>query len=334
MAFSGPVVVRIPIYNRSVFPWARRGHALWDLLYNDWPVFVVWKAASEALHPPRFQIKLGPNLLAMLLTVRTLQRMMDYVKRENAALVYSEQIMDDQCRFTALTRFRRSLGPLHSAVHYSKTIMKDPAYLLDDDLSIKATSETESAQPAEVESTEGQKHQNLSMILLHELDEMQIDLRYAKDDLNEEIQVAIGAVQVNDAQVMRRQTNVTVVLTILAAIYLPMTLVTGIFGMNVVEVSQIPHAPRAWWVVVTWAAVVVLTAIVGFVIWRGWNSWTAWRAAYQKSLDVESGYESDETSGSSEGQTRLGLGLNRTITRRRGRNLRQKAKTIRRRKEE
>jgi Mg2+ and Co2+ transporter CorA len=70
--------------------------------------------------------------------------------------------------------------------------------------------------------------------------------------LNDDIQIVIGSVQIQDAKAMKRQADLTMQLTettmrqtevsirqtrwtvalaILAALYLPMTLVTGIFGM-------------------------------------------------------------------------------------------------------
>jgi hypothetical protein len=69
--------------------------------------------------------------------------------------------------------------------------------------------------------------------------------------VNEEIQVVIGSVQVEDAKIMKRQTEVTVVLAVLAAIYLPLTLVTGIFGMNINEINQ--GVPDRFWVVKVWS---------------------------------------------------------------------------------
>ena len=87
-----------------------------------------------------------------------------------------------------------------------------------------------------------------------------------KEGLNEEIQVAIGTVQVREAQLTREQTRITarqttwtVALTVLAAVYLPMTLVTGIFGMNITEISSEATAPNAWWAVGVWVVVVALT---------------------------------------------------------------------------
>ena len=82
--------------------------------------------------------------------------------------------------------------------------------------------------------------------------------------VNEEIQMVIGSVQVEDARVMRRQTEWTVVLAVLAAIYLPMTLVTGIFGMNITEIGDDITAPDRWSVVKAWG--IVFGATMGSVL--------------------------------------------------------------------
>lgn len=82
--------------------------------------------------------------------------------------------------------------------------------------------------------------------------------------VNEEIQMVIGSVQVEDARVMRRQTEWTVVLAVLAAIYLPMTLVTGLFGMNITEIDAGPTAPDSWSVIRVWG--VVFEATMGSVL--------------------------------------------------------------------
>jgi len=82
--------------------------------------------------------------------------------------------------------------------------------------------------------------------------------------LNEEIQMAIGSVQVEDARVMRRQTEWTVVLAVLAAIYLPMTLVTGILEMNITEISAEATAPNRWSVVHAWG--IVFGATMGSIL--------------------------------------------------------------------
>lgn len=81
--------------------------------------------------------------------------------------------------------------------------------------------------------------------------------------VNEEIQMVIGSVQVEDARVMRRQTEWTVVLAVLAAVYLPMTLVTGIFGMNITEIGAEATTPDRWSVVKAWG--IVFGATMGSV---------------------------------------------------------------------
>lgn len=73
--------------------------------------------------------------------------------------------------------------------------------------------------------------------------------------INQEIQVVIGSVQVEDAKTMKRQTEWMVALALLAAIYLPMTLVTGIFGMNISEINADETLPSRWAALKTWGVV-------------------------------------------------------------------------------
>jgi hypothetical protein len=87
--------------------------------------------------------------------------------------------------------------------------------------------------------------------LLEEIIDLQKRLDDVKEDINDEIQIAIGAVQVQDAQSMKkqtqetiRQTQLTVALAVLAAIYLPMTLVTGIFGAFTAVGGSVAYV---WW---------------------------------------------------------------------------------------
>lgn len=82
--------------------------------------------------------------------------------------------------------------------------------------------------------------------------------------VNEEIQVVIGSVQIEDAKTMKRQAEWTVVLAVLAAVYLPMTLVSGLFGMNIVEITTTEGAPGKWSVVKAWG--VAFGATVGTII--------------------------------------------------------------------
>jgi Mg2+ and Co2+ transporter CorA len=95
--------------------------------------------------------------------------------------------------------------------------------------------------------------------------------------INEEIQVVIGSVQVEDAKTMKsqtekmkRQTEWTVVLAVLAAIYLPMTVVTGIFGMNIREMEAQTTMPDRWSVFKAWSVAfgATLGSIIAYATWR------------------------------------------------------------------
>lgn len=85
--------------------------------------------------------------------------------------------------------------------------------------------------------------------------------------INQEIQVVIGSVQVEDAKTMKRQTEWMVALALLAAIYLPMTLVTGIFGMNISEINADETLPSRWAALKVWG--VVFGATVGCLLTYG-----------------------------------------------------------------
>lgn len=66
----------------------------------------------------------------------------------------------------------------------------------------------------------------------------------------------------------RRATDVTKVLTIYAAIMLPLSLVTGFFGMNFSNLPGI--SSESGWIVVTVAMIVIATVSLGIFISAGW----------------------------------------------------------------
>jgi Mg2+ and Co2+ transporter CorA len=129
---------------------------------------------------------------------------------------------------------------------------------------------TVAANPRQARSTDAQDIPTL-------LKELDARISTMIRTVNEEIQMVIGSVQVEAARVMRRQTEWTVVLAILAAIYLPLTLVTGIFGMNITEISSEATAPDRWSVVRAWGIIfgvtmgsILVYAVVRYVLqyWR------------------------------------------------------------------
>jgi Mg2+ and Co2+ transporter CorA len=67
---------------------------------------------------------------------------------------------------------------------------------------------------------------------------------------------------------MKEQAQRATLLTILAVIYLPLTLVTGIFGMNV---KQIDSAQTGLWVCIVTLAVVACITAAGYFGYRHWR---------------------------------------------------------------
>ena len=88
-------------------------------------------------------------------------------------------------------------------------------------------------------------------------DEIQKDAVELHRFLMDTFQLLTSTINIRDAKLSIEQSKRTTTLTQLAAVYLPLTLVTGIFGMNVREITR--DDPSWWTCVVTLACVVVLT---------------------------------------------------------------------------
>jgi hypothetical protein len=73
--------------------------------------------------------------------------------------------------------------------------------------------------------------------------------------LRETFQTLTTAIAIEDSEFNKKQAQRSTMLTLLAAIYLPLTLATGIFGMNIQEING--GAPRWWFVVVVTAILFV-----------------------------------------------------------------------------
>jgi Mg2+ and Co2+ transporter CorA len=111
--------------------------------------------------------------------------------------------------------------------------------------------------------------------------------------VNEEIQVVIGSVQVEDAKIMKQQTEVTVVLAVLAAIYLPLTLVTGIFGMNISDTSD-GNKPDRVWVVKIWSWIFSVTiALIAIYAGARWL-FKRYRDRRRRSKDADMDFEAQK----------------------------------------
>jgi hypothetical protein len=124
---------------------------------------------------------------------------------------------------------------------------------------------------------------NLSEILAQTSD----DLKKLDKELNDEIHLIIGAVTVQDSDANKTQTERATLLTILAAVYLPLTLVTGIFGMNIKDISD--GSP-------TWrhcGEVLAVTAACTIVFVLAYRQWRVWRRAQQEKERSEFAFDKE-----------------------------------------
>ncbi|KAI6828395.1 hypothetical protein KC340_g17766 [Hortaea werneckii] len=101
--------------------------------------------------------------------------------------------------------------------------------------------------------------------------------------IDETIQLVMGTITIKEAQNSRINSERATVLTFLACIYLPLTLVTGIFGMNIKEING--GAPSWWSCVIALAVIAFGTLGLGFWLYptaavhtlKRWASWAASR---------------------------------------------------------
>lgn len=290
-----------------------------------WPFFT-WKVrASEGDVKNKKKLINGFLLIAWIVAT-SLKPQFETAEERMRSLAYLS-IKNDQERFTQLVDFRRDVGNRYDELKRSqylvkafleysteKDILRRGGFVLDGGLDL-------------------QRREDLKKPLRSLLAELEKKLDAIKEDLNEELQVTIGTVQVRDAQLMREQTAVTarqtkwtVALTVLAAVYLPMTLVTGIFGMNITEISSEATAPNARWVVVAWMVVASLT-VAGILSYVAIDK----RRARKKKSDLEANDE--EENSSVKGKAEAGKRIVET-SKNWSRGLKQKAKMVSTRKQE
>jgi hypothetical protein len=113
------------------------------------------------------------------------------------------------------------------------------------------------------------------------------DLEKLDKELNDEIHLIIGAVTVQDSDANKEQTERATLLTLLAAVYLPLTLVTGIFGMNIKDINDGNPSWRACGEVLAVVAVCTVVFVVAY------QSWRRWRKQQRKKERMQFGFDKD-----------------------------------------
>ena len=80
-------------------------------------------------------------------------------------------------------------------------------------------------------------------------------------------EVVEGLEATNESVISHKQNDVLRMLTIISVTMLPLTVITGVFGMNVLFPGE--GSPEAFWVILT-GLVVTLAAMLAFFRWRRW----------------------------------------------------------------
>lgn len=105
---------------------------------------------------------------------------------------------------------------------------------------------------------------------MNELKNLLDQISAFKQEIGDTFQLLIGAIAIRDSEIQKKlaqesklQARRSTALTALAAIYLPLSLTTGIFGMNILEIDQ--RKPRYWTALAV--AVSLLVATLPFLVW-------------------------------------------------------------------
>jgi hypothetical protein len=230
------------------------------LFRRQFPLFA-WKMPDDR-STEDMQVDLDEVLLGTLLMTTALQDQLTTTEDKLRSIAYRQEVGEDDEVFDSLTTFRRGLGHPYRPIKDLLAVIKP-----DNGVFASVVPKTDPlshgnerlSNGGSVKALRTSRTTNLRELLLGKTFDLQKQLDAIKEDVNDKIQVAIGAVQVHDAQITKKQTTWTVTLTVLAAIYLPLSLVTGIFGVNITETSSESTAPSARWVVAAWAVVFTLT---------------------------------------------------------------------------
>ncbi len=87
------------------------------------------------------------------------------------------------------------------------------------------------------------------------------------DQLDNYKEVVEGLESTNESVISHRQNDVLRLLTLISVTVLPLTLITGVFGMNVIFPGE--GSETAFWVIVA-ALVATLVGMVGFFRFKRW----------------------------------------------------------------
>ncbi|WPA97333.1 uncharacterized protein RHO25_001942 [Cercospora beticola] len=133
-----------------------------------------------------------------------------------------------------------------------------------------------SGAESRVSSSYQSPRQLVSRTLEEEHNWLERQAAHVMSSLNENLQLIIAAISLKqsrialeDSRTSRRNGELATLLTLLAAIYLPMTLATGIFGMNIQEINGEAKGPN-WRAVAAVAGLLLGASVLSIAVFWLW----------------------------------------------------------------
>lgn len=268
-------------------------------LFKTFSVRSVFKQQRLLSPPPGTAKRTYAPAIAILIVIVSRQKILTTLEADWVTLRYNITREKNESAFKSLVGFRRYLADRFST--YTETKLMVETLLLqvlrlyrptgwNPSVDDSSGTMTDTVLPDAKQGSMPTRRQSANMERLSAtFAELHPRFLMMISSVNDEIRLVIGAVQIDDAQKTREQTELTthptelsvrltestvqqakwtIVLAFLAAFYLPMTLVTGIFGMNIKEISE-DKGPSKGWVIGIWALAFVLTgAYVGTYAWQ------------------------------------------------------------------
>jgi hypothetical protein len=167
-----------------------------------------WESGTDVQQidqQPRLDPSLDQSLLSALLVTDLIRRQLETEELGMRNLMYRLPVGDVQEQFTNLAEFRRALGQPYTAIRSLQSFV-DLETLFEHAVPRSTLSHEKNAAPTAADGANLRGPTNLKRFLLAKVAELEEQLDVMKEDINDEIQVAIGAVQVQDAQFMKQQT--------------------------------------------------------------------------------------------------------------------------------
>jgi len=241
--------------------------------------FPVYDKAIQRLNAAELDVFLGPDYLVTLPNVELLpvtrlfrrceedeSLRVDLFAKGSGRLLY--EVLDDlfdYC-FPILDKIGHKLDTVEDAMFEERAedVVRDISNVKQEIISYRKIIKPE-------RSTLRLLERRVERFLPHELDLYFDDIVDASEriwDLLDNYKEVVEALEdTNESVISHRQNDVLRVLTVFSAVVLPLTLITGIFGMNVAFPGN--GSAAAFWVVAG-AMVAVLLALLGFFRYKRW----------------------------------------------------------------